>query len=237
MNTKPALVLGGLPQAGKTAVIEGLLFALKARGKSGAGYKPFDSGLIAHNARELPMDCERLARQMDHSPSLALVTPYTGYEDYPIELALRRDSTKVDWKFIAARRQIIEKSYDFCLTEVPGGLATPLTEEKSVFDWLKELGEEVVYLVRPEPKGLNQMLLELERLNQSDLEYSLVFCNLAGNQDGDWMFYQWEKAEATAGRQALGMLPFLDEPTAENLGAAIEEHLPGLIDRLAARPL
>ena len=237
MNIKPALALAGLPRAGKTSLIEGLLVALKARGKEGAGYKPFDTALLAHNAAEEAMDCERLARHMAHSPSLALITPYTGHEDYPVELALRRDGTQVDWKFLENRRRILFESYDFVLTETPGGLATPLSERKSVLDWLGEWKEEVIYLVRPEPQGLNQMLLELEQLNQSGLEYSLVFCNLQGSQDGDWIFYQWEKAEAVAGRQALGMLPFLGEPSPETLAQAIERHLPGLVDRLAARPL
>ncbi|MDT8446909.1 MAG: AAA family ATPase [bacterium] len=230
MTTKPAFNLAGLPGVGKTSLIEGLLSLLKTQGKNPAGFKPFDAGLIADNALERRSDCERIAALMSFEPALGLITPYTGHEDYPIELALRRDGTRVDWKFLNSRRKILLEHYDLCLSEMPGGLATPLTEQKSVIDWLKETGDPLIYLIRPEPSGLNQMLLELELLNRSGLDYHLIFCNLERSLDGDWIFYQWEKAEALAQRQAMGMLPFLKDPSPKALGQAIETHLPKLVE-------
>jgi len=231
VSTKKPWFVAGLPGAGKTRLILGLLSLGAKAQKNPVATKPLDVGLLRKNAQEQPLDGELFTPLVQGEPSSGLIFPYVAHEDYPVELAFRRDGVRLDWKMLSQRLQVLLEHYGPVLVETPGGLMTPLEEKRRVIDWLKEAQGVVVYLVGPEPNGLNQLLLELQLLEKSGLEVLMVFNNRYSQTDGDLLFYQWEQAEAAANREAFGMLPFLKNPSPEALGAALEEHMPKLVER------
>ena len=79
-DKKPAqpIFIGGLSNSGKTTLICTLIqIALKNR-KNFAGFKPFDTGLIQHNADETKTDGEIICANMVGDPMNTLVSPYVA---------------------------------------------------------------------------------------------------------------------------------------------------------------
>lgn len=232
METKKPLFITGDVHSGKTLLIKGLLSGLTQSKQNPAAFKPFDTGLIRQNALEQELDCEAFAQLMSGEPSSNWITPFLANEPYPVEMALRRDGLKIDWRLVHSRQKSLSDHYSHLIIETPPGLATPLDEEHQVLDWLVKEKAEVLYLVEPQSGGLNAALLEVEQLERSGLQYHLLFNNRSRLLDGDLMFYQWEKLEAASNRQAIGMLPTLKATDPKSSAAAIREHAPKLFELL-----
>jgi len=218
---------------GKTTIIEGLLARLTQKKENPAAFKPFDTGLIKKNAQEQDLDSERFAAMMTGEPSANWITPYLANEDYPVEMALRRDGIKIDWRLVNSRHASLVEHYSHLLIEAPGGVATPLDPEHQVIDWLKKEQAEVVLVISPDKGALEGSLLAVESLEQSGLNYHLLLNNRSPLQDGDLVFYQWEKLEGASNRQVIGMMPTLKSVNPERVAEALVENGPKLMDRLS----
>lgn len=230
MPIKTTLYVAGLPKVGKSLLIQGLIHLLHSQGHNPGGSKPFDVGLIQKNAQDLTLDAQSFAESMQGEPSTNWITPYFGNENYPIEMALRRDGIQVNWKILQQRQHSLATHYNPILVETPGGLCAPITEQIQVIDWLITEQAHLIYLICPKAKRLNETLLEIRLLQESKLEYSLVFNHPGPIKDGDFLFFQWEKVEAAANKQALGMLPNITEPDPHKVAQAITDHLPKIQD-------
>jgi len=220
------LLVAGLPGSGKTHLILSLMAWVKAQGISPAAFKPFEVAGIAHNATETPTDGERYAQMMSGEPLSTLINPYIANEDYPVELAFRRDGIKMQPKLLADRQQILLENYGCLFVELPAGLAQPISETQDSLDWALEQEASILYLIRPGTEPFTETLLEIARLKASGANFMFAFSNASDLKDGDWIFYQWEKLEAAAAQQAEGMLPHQKDP--QKLVQGMDQYLPKL---------
>ncbi len=233
---KSPIIIAGLESTGKTSFICSLLQLGKERQLNGAGFKPFDSGLLKRNAVEQLGDGELFCLQMVGEPAETLVSPYCAHEDYPLEMSLRRDGINIKWSLVQERMKLLNDLYDFTCIELPGSLFTPITEEMMVIDWLKNLEGEIIWMFHPEQYRFNQNLSELKCLMALDLDFSVVFNNVTPQIDQDLLFYIWEKTEKFTVREAAGMLPYVGKQQTiyPELGSKIEDNLSALLESFIA---
>lgn len=231
---KSPIVVGGLKGSGKTAFICALLKLIQEKGGDSAAIKPFDKGLIKRYSQEIPSDGERFCQYMKGEPMETLVSPYCANEDYPLEMSLRRDGIRIDWKLIQERLAILDDLYKKTLLELPSSVLAPITESKSVIDWLCELNAEVIWLIDPIQDQFYRNLFEIKLIKDSQLELNLVFNNVSGSRDQDFLFYCWEKIEAFASQQALGMIPYVgssDDPV-DRMAEKMQDAISPLVDQI-----
>jgi len=235
----PPVMIAGLKNAGKTAFICSLM-QLGYRSKlTFAAIKPFDTGLLRRNAEELTSDGTLFCRNMTGEPMEILVSPYVANEDYPVEMAFRRDGIQINWGFLAERLSILGELYDQTLIEMPGGYCTPIMEQKRVADWMSELGYPLVVLLNAGGAVFEQNLAEIELLKGLHLDVEFVLNNTRPIENQDLMFFMWEKYEQAAEQEMAGMIPFVRnlDGAYDRLADKIATALPDLLDRLFQRPL
>ncbi|MBU2646696.1 AAA family ATPase [bacterium] len=236
-NKQPVMV-AGLRKSGKTAFICALIQLGHLSNINLAALKPFDIGLIQRNAIEGTSDGELFCRQMAGDPMEILVSPYVANEVYPVEMAFRRDGIKINWGFLRERLKILNNLYALTLVELPGSLYTPVTEEKMVFNWLRESGNRVIWLINPVAEQFEQNLAEISLLKSLDLEVDLVINNTAPITNQDLLMYIWEKIEQQSGQEIVGMVPHVRnlENSFGRMAEKTARALPSLIDRLIIPP-
>jgi dethiobiotin synthetase len=227
-------MIGGLKGSGKTTFICALLHLGRQYGLSPGAFKPFDAGLLRRNADEEFGDGELFCRYMDHQPAETLVAPYYAHESYPLEMSLRRDGIRVDWKMLDERIALLNEHYHPTLIELPDSLFAPITVEKRISDWMLEHGGPVVWLVHPLAATFTQNLAEITQLKHLGIPFELVMNNVSRIRDQDLMFYVWEKIEGFADQPIIGLIPHVRKlpTTFDALGRKIEANLPDLVARL-----
>ena len=178
----------GVEKSGKTAFICALLQLAEKKGLKGAGFKPFDKGLLKRNARDELHDGERICRYMVGEPSETLVAPYYANEDYPIEMSFRRDGIRLNWTVIEQRIAVLEELYDKTFVETPSSLLAPLTESMMVCDWMKTLKAELIWLIDPVQAHFLPNLSEINLAKEHGIPFTVVFNNRSRIQDQDLLF-------------------------------------------------
>ena len=231
---KPPIAIGGLEKSGKTAFICALLKLAEKKGIQAAAFKPFDKGLLKRNAIEMLSDGEKFCLHMKGEPMATLVSPYCANEDYPMEMSFRRDGIRINWNVLNERLAILDDLYQRTFIELPASLLTPLTENKTAFDWIKETGARIIWLFHPLHSQFIQNLFEIKLMNESRADYTIVFNNASLIMDQDLLFYTWEKTENFSNQEAAGMIPFIPalNEQYQKMGEKIEESLSGLLEEI-----
>src|SRR3989339_2138673 len=217
-------LVAGLPQSGKTTLILALLERAKMVGETPGAIRPFDVGQLRRNAQEGFSDGQIFRAAMQGNPAETLVSPFLANEVYPVELAFRRDGITLNWRYLQDRLAILAKHYQPLFVELPGGLMMPLDEETTNLAWAKSLNSPLIYALRPEADLLTVQMAEVALLKAQNLNFHLWINNLQTPQDGDFLFYFWEKLEALAGQQIEGMLPFAPGLSPEERAQTLGQH-------------
>lgn len=233
-HNRPPVMIAGLGKSGKTAFICSLIQLGYQFKLNLAAFKPFDTGLLKRNADERSSDGELFCRNMTGEPMEVLVSPYLAHEQYPVEMAFRRDGIRINWGFLNERLDLLGGLYDLTLIELHGGICAPLTEEKSVSAWLKERGNPVIMLLNADGRQFEHNLAEISILKNLGLETELVITNTAPIEDQDLLFFMWEKYEQLADQELAGMIPFIRDLGFDygRLAEKVEAAVPRLVDRL-----
>lgn len=222
---RPPVVIAGLNNAGKTTFICTLIQLGYRSNLNLAALKPFDNSLLYRNAEELPSDGALFCQQMTGDPMETLVSPYIAHEQYPIEMAFRRDGIGINMGFLNERLGILGDLYDLTLLELPGGICTPIKEEKTVSNWLTELKYRVIMVLNSAGDQFEQNLAQITLLKGLNLEMELVINNTAPIEDQDLLFYMWEKYEQLAELEIAGMIPYIRD---------LEQDYTQMTDKLAS---
>jgi len=236
--TKPLkhspILVAGLPLSGKTTFICALIKLAKKLNLEVAGFKPFDAGLLKRNAEEQRGDGEIISKTMGGEPTDSLIAPYIANENYPLEMALRRDGVRINWEKLQERLLILDEKYDRTLIECPPSLFTPLNEDTATFEWLKNTGKEIIWLIHPVQKQFASNLAEIHLIKSLGLQVHYVLNNATKITDQDLLFYIWEKLESVTKQTMAGMIPF-DNQVKESfisLAEKIEDSIPMTIEAL-----
>lgn len=227
-------LINGLSACGKTTFICGLLKIGFKRQQNFAGFKPFDTGLMKRNASEQLSDGEMYQSHMAGEPTEGLVSPYVAHENYPVEMAFRRDGISINEPFLKDRLKTLADHYSGIFIESPGSLFTPITEKKQYYEWMLSISNRIIWIMDLGYDQFTHNLSELLYLKNLDCDITLIFNNRHKNQDQDLMFYLWEKMESSLEMQVAGIIPYISK-VSENisdLGDKMEEGLSPLINSI-----
>ena len=237
LKNTPVFV-AGLPQSGKTVFICAMIRLAEKYGLKAAGIKPFDKGLIKRNAEEQVGDGELFCKYMSGEPTESLVAPYIANEDYPLEMAFRRDGIKLDFDKIQERMSALDDQYDRIFVELPPSLFAPLNEEIIIHQWFTEFGNTVVWMIHPIQEQFTHNLSEIHFIKSLGLQVHYLLNNATKIMDQDQLFFIWEKLESVTEQTMAGMIPFDSEVniSLDRLVGKVEDSIPVTVENLLNNP-
>jgi dethiobiotin synthetase len=98
-------------------------------------------------------------------------------------LAARIDGVCIDPNKIQCATSILQQKYDLTLIEGAGGIMTPLTENYTTMDYIKDRKLPVVVVTTPRLGSINHTLLTLEMCRYSKIEVAGVVYNKFSVED------------------------------------------------------
>lgn len=204
--------VGGLKGSGKTSLIQLLIQEQKERNNQGwAGFKPFDTGLIADNAADLDTDGQLISAVMEGLPHATLVNPYHAHESLPLEIALEREGVRVKTDLIQERLGFLLRDYQGVFIESLPHMWSPVSDDLTMLGWLQKLEPELIWVMGTEPEVFEANLAELNSLKSAGISTHILLNNAARIQDQDWLMYMWPKLQQLSGFEAFGMLSWIDQ--------------------------
>jgi len=229
------IVIAGCLASGKTSILCALIqIVARKYNQQIAGFKPFDNGLIRNYAKEEFFDGELIQKAMTTPPHITMISPYVANENYPIEMAFKRDGIQVDWEFVQNCLNVLHSTYDGVLIEAPPGLYTPITEGKNFFHWLPKISRKVIWIVCPGKTAFELNFSYLEHLRYHHFQVQIIINNANKFKDQELLFYFWKKLEEYSSFPVVGMIPYFKELQDDRDGFAckVEDNLKEMIEKL-----
>jgi dethiobiotin synthetase len=98
-------------------------------------------------------------------------------------LAAQIDNVSIDLNKIKNATATLQKKYDIILIEGAGGIMTPLTEDYTTIDYIKEQKLPVIVVTTPRLGSINHTLLTLEMCRHEKIEVAGVVYNKFNVED------------------------------------------------------
>jgi len=220
---------------GKTVVAAGLVLALRMRGFSAAGCKPFATGCREEGDRLVSEDAELLAEACEYELSEELISPVRYRPPLAPAVAARLEQRPVDLDAALQALGEIGQRYDFVVVEGIGGLAVPLTDEMTVADFAASAGLDLVIVARRTLGTLNHTRLTVEYARSRALSIrGIVLAGPAVPEDDLSAGTNLAEIERLTGISVAASIPALpgDAPIDEVIRAAGAHLAPERIMRL-----
>lgn len=161
---------------GKTYVACGLIRAWRGQGLRVAAYKPVLSGFDAGKAAE--SDAGRLLGALDLpiSPeSLDAISPWRYAAALSPDAAAAKEGKRVDYAAVlSACRRFLRGNHDVVLIEAAGGVMSPLSEDRTMLDWMADLRMPVILVAGSYLGTISHSLTALEVLKARRVPVRLV---------------------------------------------------------------
>jgi dethiobiotin synthetase len=155
---------------GKTSYVVDRILAWKKEGISGIGLKPFATG-----DRE---DALQIQRAMDGALSLDEINPVILQRPLAPFISAELEGREIPYDRILEYVKSISKDHSHVVVEGAGGWIVPLTREKMIRDFAKELGFPVIVVARAGLGTINHTLLTVESILRGGLSVEKVVLNL-----------------------------------------------------------
>jgi dethiobiotin synthetase len=98
-------------------------------------------------------------------------------------LAAQIDKRRIDLKKIQKATATLRKKYDMTLIEGAGGIMTPLTENYTTLDYIKEQGFSIFLITTPRLGSINHTLMTLEMCRYAKIGVRSVIYNMFNVED------------------------------------------------------
>jgi dethiobiotin synthetase len=154
---------------GKTLVTASLCHQLRASGRTVRALKPVISGYAAgtHDASDTAVLLDSLG--LDHTAdTIARMSPFRFEAALSPDMAAAREGKKVDFDALTAHcREAAAGPEDVLLIEGVGGAMVPLTETKTVLDWIAAVDAPCLLVVGSYLGTISHTLTAAPALQQS----------------------------------------------------------------------
>jgi dethiobiotin synthetase len=126
---------------GKTFLACGLIRAWRGQGLKAGAFKPVLSGFDPAKAAE--SDAGQLLAALDQPVSpqtLDVISPWRYAAALSPDAAAAKEGKRVDYAAVlAACRRFLRSDHDVALIEGAGGVMSPLSEDRTMLDWMADL--------------------------------------------------------------------------------------------------
>lgn len=164
---------------GKTYLACGLIRAWRDRGLRVGAFKPVLSGFDPAKAAE--SDAGQLLAALDQpisSTSLDTISPWRYAAPLSPDAAAAKEGKRLDYDAVlAASRSFLQGHCDVALIEGAGGVMAPLSEDRTMLDWMADLGLPVILVVGSYLGTLSHSLTALSVLAARRVPVALVVMN------------------------------------------------------------
>jgi dethiobiotin synthetase len=164
---------------GKTHLGCGLIRAWRARGLRVGAFKPVLSGFDPAKAME--SDAGQLLEALGQavSPqSLDAIAPWRYAAARSPDAAAAKEGKRVDYDAVlAASRRFLERAHDAALIEGAGGVMAPLSDDRTMLDWIVDLQLPAILVAGSYLGTLSHSLTALEVLRARGVPVALVVMN------------------------------------------------------------
>ena len=161
---------------GKTYLACSLIRAWREHGLKVAAFKPVLSGFDAGHAAE--SDAGRLLTALDEpiSPqSLDAISPWRYAAPLSPDVAAAKEGKRVDYgAVLAACRRFLRGEHDVALIEGAGGVMSPLSEDRTMLDWMADLRLPVILVAGSYLGTVSHSLTALSVLEERGVPVRLV---------------------------------------------------------------
>jgi dethiobiotin synthetase len=164
---------------GKTYLGCGLIRAWRERGLRVGAFKPVLSGFDPANAAE--SDAGQLLSALGEklSPqSLEAISPWRYAAPLSPDAAAAKEGKRVEYESVlAASSRFLEGAHDVAMIEGAGGVMAPLSEDRTMLDWIAELKLPAILVVGSYLGTLSHSLTALSVLAARRVPVALVVMN------------------------------------------------------------
>ncbi len=203
---------------GKTTIGMALLWLMAERGLRPVPFKPVETG-----AHPEPNDAKALAAAAQrHDLPASLVCPVAL--DQPVAPAAAAAAQGADTSLPALTKHFEAASLhgSILLVESAGGLLTPYTSSTTGADLATAFGLPILLVARNSLGTVNHTALAVSEIRRRRLPLvGIVLVNVAGSESPDQASNS-NLIEAITGTRPLGVLPYVQSPTAEALARQLE---------------
>jgi dethiobiotin synthetase len=98
-------------------------------------------------------------------------------------LAAQIDNVHIDMRKVQKATAILQKKYDMTFIECVGGIMTPLTENYTTLDYIKEEGFPIFMVTTPRLGSINHTLMTLEICRHAQINVQCVIYNMFNVED------------------------------------------------------
>ena len=164
---------------GKTYLACGLIRAWRAGGLRANAFKPVLSGFDAAQAAESDAGQLLAALGRPVTPqSLDAISPWRYTAALSPDAAAAKEGKRVDYgAVLAATRTFLQSPHDIALVEGAGGVMAPLSDDRTMLDWMADLGLPAILVTGSYLGTLSHTLTALEVLAARRVPIALVVMN------------------------------------------------------------
>ena len=164
---------------GKTYLACGLIRAWRAGGLRANAFKPVLSGFDAAQAAESDAGQLLAALGRPVTPqSLDAISPWRYTAALSPDAAAAKEGKRVEYDAVlAASRRFVQGPHDVALIEGAGGVMAPLSDDRTMLDWMADLGLPAILVTGSYLGTLSHTLTALEVLAARRVPIALVVMN------------------------------------------------------------
>lgn len=162
---------------GKTFVAEGLIRAIKAKGRSVCPMKPVESGCSLKKGELFPPDSVTLLKASGADEKLDTVNPYRLHNPLAPSVAAEIEGVKIEKKNIISGFKRLSKKYDITIVEGAGGIMVPIYKKYLFVDLARDLGLPLLIVARPGLGTINHTLLTIDAARNRGLDIAGIVIN------------------------------------------------------------
>jgi len=220
---------------GKTVVTAALIRAMRARGFSAGGLKPFATGCAERGGVLVSDDAEIIREACEFELPREVVSPVRYAEPLAPAVAARAAGVPVDVRSALDAFANVCGRYDFVIVEGIGGLAVPVTDDMTVADFAARCGLELVVVARRTLGTLNHTALTVEYARSKGLAVrGIILAGDSGAEDDISVTSNQAELERLTGIPVVASLPPLGRGSGidDVIGAAVAKLAPERIMKL-----
>jgi dethiobiotin synthetase len=164
---------------GKTYLACGLIRAWRAQRLTVGAFKPVLSGFDPAQAAESDAGQLLAALGQPVSPqALDAISPWRYAAALSPDAAAAREGKRVEYESVlAASRRFLQGPHDVALIEGAGGVMAPLSDDRTMLDWMADLNLPTIAVVGSYLGTLSHTLTALEVLGARRVPVALVIMN------------------------------------------------------------
>lgn len=173
---KPFFVTSSGTGIGKTLVTASLCHQLVATGRTVRAIKSVISGYSAdtHNESDTAVLLDSLGLPHD-TTNIERMSPFRFEAPLSPDMAAAREGTKIDFDALLSHcRAAADGPEDLLLIEGVGGVMVPLTEDKTVRDWITALAAPCLLVVGSYLGTISHTLTAVEALRARDADITAI---------------------------------------------------------------